>query len=377
MITLNDLVSLLTSYDAENTVKISGLNDTVTALTKLNEDKSKAIAELNEEVIQLEDQNAVLQNEIGRLQQIIDSFPKDTLVPGQVKDKCIIGMSTDNFDARMTELGRPIGADHFFVSSWSVVGFMQKVYEAEEHGLFPYGNMKVVSNDWKRFGSSAADAEVEALAEALAEFGKPVRVTFHHEPGFKTPTTNGEGGTPQDWVKMAIRQYPRLKNLAPNVVTGPVINGFICDPNIAGQGWSDDELNSLFTDEFFDAIDAFGGDYYDGSTSRSAADSGKGRAVLKIARADAWLRSRGLVGKIVADVGEFNFIKPVHCDELTDFFATHADLWWMALNFNSDLNNRANIPTIGGLWNLSHGYDTQWDRRDAFRRMLDHPLIHP
>jgi len=297
-------------------------------------------------------------------------------IPGRVPGKVIIGMSSDNFDTRMAELGRPIGADHFFVSSWNPNQFIAKAEEAHDHGLLPYGNMKVSGNNWARFASSAADAEVAAFGEQLADLGYPVRVTFHHEPGFQTPTGSGEGGTARDWVNMAIRQYPRLKAIAPNVITGHVINGWLAGPEDTG-GWTYAELNQLYTDEFFAAVDAFGGDYYDGSTTRAKADAGKGSAVRKVERCDAWLRSRGLAGEIVADIGEYNFIKPEHSDQMTAFLTSHADMWWCALNFNSDQNNRPNIPTIGAAWNLSHGYDSQWDRRDAFRRMLDHPQIHP
>ena len=306
---------------------------------------------------------------------VVASAPTGGGVPGQVVGKTIIGMSTDDYAKRMAELDRPVGADHFFVSSWNPDSFIQRAKAADAKGQFPYGNMKV--GDWGDFGSSAWDAKVTGFANQLAAFGKPVRVTFHHEPGFKSPTGAGEGGTAVEWVNMAIRQYPRIKAIAPNVVTGPVINGFILDPRTEREGFTFAELNSLFTDKFFESIDAFGGDYYDGSDTRAKAESGVGRAVLKIANADKWLRSRGVVGEVVADVGEYNFIMPQHADDLTKFFTEHTDLWWMALNFNSDDNNRDGIPTIGGGWNLSHGYNSQWDRRDAFRRQLDHALIHP
>lgn len=305
----------------------------------------------------------------------VDVLPATAgLLPGQVAGKVIVGMSTDDYSARVNELSRQVGADHFFVSAWNPDEFMRKAEDARAKGLFPYGNMK--TGPWADYASGAKDAVVASFAARLAAFGDPVRVTLHHEPGFKgkgTDPYSGEQGTAQQWVAMGARCYPRIKAVAPNAVTGGVINGFIMDPRTAGQGLTNTQLDAIFTDAYLGAIDAFGGDYYDGAKSR--AETGPGAAWLKVQRCDQWLAYRGFTGR--ADIGEFNFIRPQDADSMTAFLTAHVDRWWMALNFNSDNNNRDNIPTIGERWNLSHGYDTSTDRRDAFRRMLDHPLTHP
>lgn len=294
--------------------------------------------------------------------------PSGDLLPGQQRGKIIVGMSTDDYQSRVRETG-PIGADHFFMGSWDPQGFLKRCKESDARGLFPYGNMK--TGDWGSFGSSSGDAKVEELGRLLADWGKPCRVTFHHEPGFKSPDGDGEGGTAREWVDMAIRQYPRLKNLAPQAITGPVINGFILDPRTAGSGWTDAELDKLFTDQFFESIDAFGGDYYDGATSPT-----NGQPVsFKLERANSWLTRRWPHGR--ADIGETSFIKPEDMGALWNVVSAWPERWWCILAFNSDSNNRPGIPTQGGGWNFTHDYRSTDDRLNAFKKVLADPISFP
>jgi hypothetical protein len=299
--------------------------------------------------------------------QVVVSDPVLSGLPGQVAGKVIVGLATDTYSTRLAELGRPIGADHFFVSSWSVSSFVSGCDTAHGRGCLPFGNMKV--GDWGDAAAGSMDAAATQLGQAVAALGYPVRLTFHHEPGNSTPGGTGDNGTGFEWRDMLIRLLPRVKAEAPNAIVGPVDNGYKW--SAMGQGWTDSELNQIYTDQLLAVCDVLGADYYDGATTRTNGET----AAVKVQRADSWADRRGWARPM--DIGEWNFVRPVDCDSMTSTLTARPDRWWLSCCFDSDNNNRASIPTIGGGWNFSHGFDTQWDRRDAFRRTVDHALTSP
>jgi hypothetical protein len=68
-------------------------------------------------------------------------------------------------------------------------------------GRIPFLNWKAMRSDggvitWRRIASGAEDAAIAARADAIAAFGEPVYLSFHHEPEDDLATW----GTPQDYA---------------------------------------------------------------------------------------------------------------------------------------------------------------------------------
>lgn len=289
-------------------------------------------------------------------------------IPGQVAGKVLVGMSTDDYTTRVRETG-PIGSDHFFVGSWSPSDFISKVKEAKARGLYAFGNMK--TGDWAKAASGSLDSSLDGLIKSLNELNYPCHICFHHEPGFKTPNGAGEGGTGFDWRAMNMRLLKRVKDGSDIIAAGVVDNGYKFSPKTSGQGWTDSELDQLYTDEFLDTMDSLGADYYDGATSKTNGEP----AALKVARADAWMERRGWPGGMA--IGEFSFVRPVDATALFAVCKRTPERWWAILAFNSDNNNRAGIPTKGAGWNFTHDFEQSGDRLAAFKSILADPLSHP
>jgi hypothetical protein len=295
----------------------------------------------------------------------------DVRVPGAVPGKVVVGMATDDFAARAAETGK-VGADHFFRPSWDPAGFLKSVQTAKGRGLYAFGNMKTGS--WAAAAKGSLDASLDKLVHDLDALAYPCHICFHHEPGFKTPGGQGDAGTGFEWRDMNIRLLNRVKQAGSKWVTpGIVDNGFKWSPNISGMGWTDAEIDQIYTDAFLSALEgcSLGADFYDGATTRSNGDP----AAHQVARADAWATTRGWGGAMA--IGEFSFVRPGDADLLWQVVKANPARWWCILAFDSDDNNRLNIPTKGAGWNFTHDFDTAHDRLDAFKAILADPLSQP
>jgi hypothetical protein len=302
--------------------------------------------------------------------------PRET-VPGQIPGQVIWGMATDNYAARVAETG-PVGAEHNFVGTWSPSTALQKIEAIHDDGLLPYMGMKVHGGDgglalgpnlWQQVANGALDASCTQFAQDLAALNYPIRLGFHHEPAGNKDGSGAEGGTLTQWVNMQLRLFRIIKPIAPNVVLGPIDNGFKWSSG--AQGFSDAQLNAYYTEEFLAEMMVHGADYYDGATTRTNGE----RAAIKAANAAAWMDRRNFSKPM--DSGEWQFVRPSDCAAMWSLVSADPDRWWLMIAFNSDTNNRANIPTIGAGWNFTHGYDTANDRLNAFRSVLADPVSYP
>jgi hypothetical protein len=294
------------------------------------------------------------------------------LVPGQIQGRVIMGMATDNYAARVAEVGKN-GADHSFVGSWNVSGMISDIQTARSRGVFPLVSMKVNPNTWGEVANGALDSEATNLANQIKNLGYPCRISFHHEPaGNGGASSSGDNGTLGQWRDMLIRLFGIIGPIATNAVLGPIDNGYKWSAK--AQGWTDAELATVYTPQLLAVCDTLGSDCYDGSSQSTPQVWGENAAV-KAGRMLAWANRIGWTGPL--DIGEWNFIRPQDATAMWNVFSANPDRWWLATVFNSDNNNRADIPDPPGHWNFTHDYASPNDRLNAYKAAVNDPIAYP
>lgn len=295
---------------------------------------------------------------------------RDTVV-GQVTGKVILGLAVDDWAARTAETG-PVGALRSYSGTWSPSGVLSDSATAHSRGVIPYVSCKTNPSTWAQVAAGALDADIDQLANNLDALGYPVRFTVHHEPAGKTAAGAGDNGTPIEWSQMLTRVFTRMRAITSNVVYGPTDNGYKWSAK--GQGWPDSELNQVYTDSLLAVCDVIGADCYDGSKQSSPQVWGE-PAYIKAQRMIAWADRRGWNGPL--DLGEWNFIRPQDCTAMWATLSGAPDYFWLACCFDSDTNNRTDIPNPPGHWNFTHDYATTNDRLNAFKAALTDPISVP
>jgi hypothetical protein len=295
-------------------------------------------------------------------------------VAGQITNphRVIMGMATDNYAARVAEVGKN-GADHSFVGSWNVAGMISDIQTAHSRGVFPLVSMKVNPNTWAEVANGALDSGAANLANQINNLGYPCRISFHHEPaGSGGASSAGDNGTLGEWRDMLIRLFGIIKPIASNAVLGPIDNGYKWSAK--AQGWSDAELATVYTPALLNVCDTLGSDCYDGSKQSTPQVWGE-PAYVKAQRMLAWAVRIGWDGPL--DIGEWNFIRPQDATAMWNVFSANPERWWLATVFNSDNNNRADIPNPPGHWNFTHDYATANDRLNAYKAAVNDPIAYP
>lgn len=275
----------------------------------------------------------------------------------------LMGMATVYADwgARVAETG-PVSMRRLYVgSSWNQSSLMQRINATHALGLVPYASMKNGGTvaSWSQMVAGQNDAQIDALATAIAAGPAPVRLAYHHEP---RPATLAELAI---WGRAHTRFNLRMKAIAGNkVIVGPCDNGHPW----SDQAWAhltDAELAGIYTDTFVASCDSLGADFYDGETNTNAGEPAwpKARGFWHY-----WRNTRGWTGKL--DVGEWNFIEPADVNLMWQQLL--AGDFWGACVFNSPENNRTDLPTNKGLgtppvWTVVPGTP----RMAALRATLD------
>lgn len=200
----------------------------------------------------------------------------------------IIGMSSPakDWSARISQVGKSgITARRIFAQlNADASDQMDLVEQAHADGMMPIFSFKV--NDLEGAARGTYDAAVGRLARRLAEFGKPTRCTFWHEPA---DNMSGE-----QFAAIQRRFVPRLKEAA-NVRQGPFINGWLLDRQLP-----------LFTTyapkDLLAAWDFMGIDTYESGTIGAPGAVKPADRLPKLVR---WLRDQGHPDKPIG-IGEYN-----------------------------------------------------------------------
>ncbi|WP_107768406.1 hypothetical protein [Nocardioides terrigena] len=278
-------------------------------------------------------------------------------VPPTPPRSVLLGMSTDDYDARVRETG-PVEAHRIFVPGFNVSSLVSKLREAHERGVVPYWSLKF-NTTWQAAASGQDDARFRDLGNALADLDFPTFGSFHHEP------RGGGISTPQqlvDWSRANVRAMNIVKPLAgPQHKLGTTDNGFPWGVKAKAAALNDAELAVYYTPALLNACDFLGGDFYDGKTNTNPGEP----AAVKMAKFESWA-ARVAPGKPLA-VGEWNAVLPA--DIYAAWDVLKAGPWAIACIFNSAANNRQDLPTDGSLGNPP-SWVLRGDRLAAFRDLL-------
>lgn len=137
-------------------------------------------------------------------------FPGD-VQPGQVRWGAAVGGNSDPKSRHEDAAGRPMGLRRtFFAWRHIASGYLMDIVQ-EDHGVgrLPWVSIKPPSaqggtaNGWASIAAGHHDDEIDALLEDLDAGGKPVWLTFHHEP-------ENDGLPAADWRAMQAKVRERI-----------------------------------------------------------------------------------------------------------------------------------------------------------------------
>lgn len=274
----------------------------------------------------------------------------------------LMGMSTDEWDARVRETG-PVAAHRSFTNPLNVAGVIADIKADHARGVTPYWSVKFNSS-WSAAASGADDAVLRQLGAELAKLPYRTYGSFHHEP-------RGDSvSTPQQlvpWASATVRAIGIVKALAgPQHRLGTTDNGF---PWSAKWGkLTDAQLTVYYTPALLAAVDFLGADFYDGRTDSNAGEP----ASVKMANFAAWAQ-RVAPSKPLA-AGEWNAVTAA--DIRAGWAVLKSGRWAIACLFNSSNNNRPDLPTDGSLGNPPT-WVLKGDRLAAFRAVLAEANVEP
>lgn len=206
----------------------------------------------------------------------------------------------------------------------SLTQSLSLVDDAIDEGLVPVVSLKV-NNDWAGVARGDYDAQLDALAEALA--AKPadrIAVCLHHEPDKQSdPPDRGEGGFAWDFAGMYRRAIARLGQ-ASNVEVAAIMNGWWWTNRQAAL--TDAEIDVWLPADVRSQIIIAADDY---------SPQGGEPSVVKTQNRVDWAYRMGDVQRL--GVGEFNGYEPSDLTDLCDLVRTEPLFrgGW-ALVWNSD-----------------------------------------
>ena len=307
--------------------------------------------------------NATLTAEVASLKARIIEL--ETQVPKPIS-RILMGMATeDSLWTQRVALTGPVACERVFEPTWDIPGLVRRVQEAHGRGLVPIASIKsrmtpleAPATNWAAQVSGSWDSRFRELARVLNALGYPVWFSQDHEP------RGGGIDTVQElkpWADARARQFEIMRSEMGEsslVKVGPIDNG-----HPWGQRWgnlSDASLSVYYSARLLAASHYLSGDFYDGATNTNVGEP----AWVKMKAFQAWADRIGFDGPL--GVGEWNFVTGDDCRATWPILNT--DRWAFACLFNSDQNNRTDLPTsIGGSWSLKPGTD----RLAAFREILD------
>ena len=140
------------------------------------------------------------------------------------------GAATDldllSWEAR---LGQRLSLHRSFHTPEATQQLIDTVRDDMRYDRLPHLSIKAPGT-WAEVGAGRQDVWLRSLARRLSSFGRPVLITFHHEP----ENDSGQPGyMPADFVAMQSRIISIFDVVAPMVTVVPIF-----------QGWSFDTLNN-------------------------------------------------------------------------------------------------------------------------------------
>lgn len=311
----------------------------------------------------LSQSNSALNTEVARLKARIAEL--EAGVPPSVA-KVLMGMATeDGLWAERVSLTGPVACRRVFEPRWDIQGLVSRIEEVHSQGLVPIASIKskmtatdTPSANWAAQASGAWDSRFVELARALDALGYPVWFNQDHEPRGGGISTVEQL---KPWGDARARQFEIMRSEMGDsslVKVGPCDNG-----HPWGAKWgslADAQLSAYYTQRFLRASQYLSADFYNGATNANVGEP----ASVKMENFVKWTDRVGFDGPL--GVGEWNFVTGSECRATWPVLNT--DRWGFACLFNSDQNNRTDLPTsIGGSWSLKPGTD----RLAAFREILD------
>lgn len=240
----------------------------------------------------------------------------------------IIGMSAPaaEWTARLAEVGpNGITARRIFCDLAKGAGHQQTATEqALDAGMMPVLSFKVGGNITGALAGQY-DAVAVQVAARLEGYGKPVAVTFWHEP---EPDITGA-----QFCELHRRYLPIFQSAL--VKVGPIWNGWLLDNQV-------DTFSAYASDDLLEAWDYCGMDIYaQGDKGQpSTWKLGPARGLPKLV---AWLADHGHPDKPIL-IGEYNGWTAEHIAEMGEALLSTPQLW-AGLTFNSDVGNKGQVLT--------------------------------
>ena len=158
----------------------------------------------------------------------------------------LMGMATvyADWSARVAETG-PVSMRRVYAgSTWNHSSLVSRINACHAGGVVPYASMKNGGTvaSWSQMVAGQWDAQIDALAAAIAAGPAPVRLAYHHEP---RPATLAELKV---WGQAHTRFNLRIKAIAGSkAIVGPCDNG---------HPWSDQSFAHLSDADLARAADA-------------------------------------------------------------------------------------------------------------------------
>ena len=189
-------------------------------------------------------------------------------------------------------------------------------------GRMPWISFKPPSDDpggWRAVSSGRFDADIRARARRYATYGKPVIVTFNHEPH------NDNTGTPAEFASAWTRIHDVMKSETGlrNVVHVPIIGEWVYNPVNRGP-----DAEAYITSAVLSRCAFLGVDLYQNA-------SGDGYA-LRLGRVLKWLDGRGHPTKMVG-IGETG---------CTDDYGSPTGAQWWTSSWSWAVANRNRVAAI-------------------------------
>jgi hypothetical protein len=264
--------------------------------------------------------------------------------PPPVTPLKVIGMSAPaaEWSARIAEVGpNGITARRIFCDLAKGATHQQTSTEqAIADGMMPVLSYKVGGNITGALAGQY-DTVARQVAARLESYGKPVAVTFWHEPN---PDITGA-----QFCALHERYLPIFQSA--NVKVGPIWNGWLLDNQV-------NTFSAYSSEDLLEAWDFAGVDIYAVGEKGQPNTWGAGPA-RGLPKLVDWLADRGHPDKPIL-IGEYNGWTAEHIAEMGDALLTTPQVW-AALTFNSD--------------NGAKGWVLSGDRLEAFKATKADPRV--
>lgn len=209
--------------------------------------------------------------------------------PGHKPGKIYLGVSVDGPLSTTLSRTGPVGLQRTYYKWGDATRETNNIKADHAAGRMPWISFKppfTTAGGWAAVASGRYDADIRARARRYAGYGKPVIVTFNHEPH------NDRTGTPADWARAWVRIHDVMKNETSlkNVISVPIIGDWVFNP----VNKKDDPKDYL-TQAVLSRMHFLGVDLYQNQSGDDYS--------VRLGRTLSWLNSQGHSDKMVG-VGE-------------------------------------------------------------------------